>query len=440
MNQKKLKRGVHPFEGKEFSRDMAVVSVSADSEMVYPLSQHIGAPAKAVVSVGDRVLRGQMLAEADGTISAPVYSAVSGTVKAVEPRTVVGGRKDVCIVVENDNADERVPDFGKECSLADLTADDIVCRIKSAGVVGLGGAGFPTGVKLLPKNPQNVDTLIINGSECEPYLTADYRLMIEKGQQLAEGIKAVLKVLDGAKAVIALENNKPEAVSLLEEITGSEERISVAVLDTRYPQGGERQLIYSITGRKINSNMLPADVGCLVLNVATCYAIYEAVYKNMPLLHRVITVTGEGVNSPCNLDVPLGISFSKVLEEAGGFKEDAVKFICGGPMMGTAMGTLEVPVVKTSYSILVFCQDDVSVLPQSNCIHCGRCVGVCPEELVPQLLSKAVKAEDFERFEALDGMECMECGCCTYICPAKIPLTQMFKLGKSEVREMRIVD
>lgn len=434
--KKAFKNGIHPFEGKEFSKDVPIKKVNADTEMVYPLSQHIGAPATAIVQVGDNVLKGQKIAQADGFVSAPVYSSVSGTVKAIEERLVTNGNKVMSIVIANDGEEKTVDSFGADRNADLLSADEIMNIIKESGIVGLGGAGFPTGVKLSPKNPKNIDTIIINGAECEPYLTSDYRLMIEKADEIVKGVIAVLKLFDAAKAVIAIEKNKPDAIKLFEEQIAGADRITVDALRTRYPQGGERQLIYAVTGRKINSKMLPADVGCIVVNAASCYAIYEAVYKNMPLIHKVMTVTGEGANSPCNLDVPLGISHSAVLEAAGGAKDDVVKFISGGPMMGIAMGSLDVPVVKTSSSILAFTKDDVAALPQSNCIHCGKCITACPQILVPQMMAKSVKSDNFERFEKLGGMECIECGCCTYVCPAKIPLTQLFKLGKVKVREL----
>lgn len=434
---KTFKKGVHPYEGKELSKDCPIQCIEAEAVMVYPLSQHIGAPAKAVVAKGDRVLKGQLIAEAGGFISAPVYSSVSGTVKAIEQRLVVNGNMVDCIVIENDMLGETVDGFGDEREIEGLSANDIVDIVKNAGIVGLGGAGFPTGVKISPKNADEIDTLIINAAECEPYLTSDYRLILEKSDEIIKGIKAVLKALPNAKAVIGIENNKPDAIKLLEEKTAGEDRISVCPLKTKYPQGGERQLIFAITGRKINSKILPADKGCVVMNTGTCYAVYEAVYKNMPLIHNVLTITGEAVNQPCNLDVPLGVSHSYVLEKAGGAKEDVVKFISGGPMMGIAMSTLDVPVVKTSSSILAFSKDDIAALAQSACIHCGRCVKACPANLVPQMLAKAVRAGDAEKFESLGGIECIECGSCAYVCPAKIPLTQMCRLGKAKVREMR---
>ncbi len=438
MKQKRSKKGVRLYEGKELSKDSPITSVSAPAVMVYPLTQHIGTAARPVVAAGDRVLKGQMIAEADGLISAPVYSAVSGTVKAVEKRFTASGDKTECIIIENDKMDETAVGFGWACSPDSLSAKEIVDRINKAGIVGLGGAGFPTGVKLSPENPRDIDTLIINGSECEPYLTVDYRLMLEKTEEILAGIRTMLKLFDRAGAVIAVEDNKPDVIRLFEEKTAEEKRISVAELPSGYGQGSERQLIWTLTGRKINSRMLPADKGCLVFNAATCFAVYEAVCCGRPLIHRVMTVSGEGAKSPCNLDVPLGMAFAEVLEAAGGASEDSVKFIDGGPMMGTAMSRLDVPVEKTSAALLIFTQDDVAVLPQSPCVRCGRCVRVCPGNLIPQMLAREVESESFSRFDALGGMECMECGCCTYSCPAKIPLTQMFKLGKSKVREMSI--
>lgn len=438
MKLKSFKKGVHPYGGKELSKDCEIKSIAAGSVLVYPLSQSIGAPAKAVVSVGDRVLKGQLIAEAGAFISAPIYSSVSGVVKKIEKRLVTNGSMVESIVIENDNSDEAVSGFGEPRNVERLTQDEIIDIIKESGIVGLGGAGFPTSVKIAPKNPLDIDTLIINGAECEPYLTSDYRLMLEKSDEIIKGIKAVLKLLPNAKAVIGIENNKDDAIKILEDKVSAEEKISVQPLKTKYPQGGERQLIFAVTGRKLNSKILPADKGCIVINTASCYAIYEAVYLSMPLIHRVMTITGEAVNSPCNVDVPLGMSHSEVLEACGGAKDDVVKFISGGPMMGMAMSTLDIPVVKTSSSILAFSKDDVAMLPQSACIHCGKCVAACPEILVPQMMCKSIKTNDYERFADLGGMECMECGSCTFVCPAKIQLTQMFKLGKVKVREVQL--
>ncbi len=437
MKQKTFRRGVHPFGGKDYAAECPIKTIPAEEIMVFPLSQHIGAPAKAVVAVGDRVLKGQLIAEAGGFISSPVYSSVSGTVKKIEKRLVTNGSMVDSIVIENDFQDEAVEGFSVDRSLDGLTKEDVVDIVKNAGIVGMGGAGFPTGVKISPKNADDVDTLIINAAECEPYLTSDYRLILERAEEIIKGIKAALVALPKAKAVIGIEDNKPKAIKLLKIMVENEDKIDVCPLKTKYPQGGERQLIYAVTGRKINSRMLPADASCVVLNTASCVAICEAVYNNVPLIHRVMTITGEGVNTPCNVDVPLGISHSYLLEQCGGAKEGVTKFISGGPMMGMAMTTLDVPVVKTSSSILAYIKDEVANIVETPCIHCGRCAAACPQRLVPQLMGKAIKSDDIEKFEKIGGMECIECGCCSYGCPAKIPLTQMFKLGKIKVRELR---
>ncbi|MBQ7740928.1 MAG: electron transport complex subunit RsxC [Eubacterium sp.] len=436
MKLKTFKKGVHPYGGKEYAKDCAIAPVEPQDEMVFPLSQNLGAPSKAVVAKGDRVLKGQMIAEAGGFISAPIFSSVSGTVKAIEKRLVVNGSRIDSIVIENDGLDEAVEGFGSKRKLEDLSKDEIIDAVRGAGIVGLGGAGFPTAVKLTPKNADSIDKIIINGAECEPYLTSDYRLMLEKPDEILFGIQAMLKVLPNAQAIIGIEANKPEAIDIMTKVARVDDRVSVCPLKTKYPQGGERQLIYAVTGRKINSKMLPADKGCIVDNVGTVFAIYEAVYENKPLIHNIATVTGEGVNKPGNFDIPLGISHSYLLETAGGAKEDAVKFISGGPMMGIAMESLDVPMIKTSAAILAYCKDEVAEAKETPCIHCGRCVRACPENLIPQLMGRAVKREDIEAFGKLGGMECIECGCCAYGCPAKIPLTQMFKLGKLQLREL----
>ncbi len=436
MKLKTFRRGVHPFGGKDITKDCEIRPLEAEDVMVFPLSQNLGAPSKPVVARGDRVLKGQVIAEAGGFIGAPIHSSVSGTVKAVEKRLVANGSKADCIVIENDGLDEAVEGFGDERKLEDMSREDIINAVKDAGIVGLGGAGFPTYVKLSPKNSADIDTIIINGAECEPYLTSDYRLMLEKPEELILGIQAILKLFHKkARAVIGIENNKPEAIKVMEQMARIDDRISVCPLKTKYPQGGERQLIYAVTKRKIHSKMLPADKGCIVDNVGTVFAIYEAVYKNMPLIHNVVTVTGEAVNKGANFDVPIGVNHKYVLEAAGGAKENALKFISGGPMMGIAMGSIDVPIIKTTSSILVYSHDEVADAIETNCIHCGRCVNACPQSLVPQMMGQAMKRQNVEEFGRLGGMECIECGSCAYVCPAKIPLTQMFKLGRIQLRE-----
>lgn len=435
MKKVPFKSGVHPKENKEYSMNEKIKKIKPDKIAVFAMSQHIGAPAMPLVKVGDTVAVGTKLGEASSFVSSPVFSSVSGKVKAVEQRMLVGGKSSLCVVVENDFRDEKADGFGVPNDVENLDGKAVAEIITNAGIVGLGGAGFPTGVKISPKNIDEIDYIIVNGAECEPYLTSDYRLMLENGEKIINGIKAMLKIFKNAKAVIAIEDNKPKAIENFENLLKNEsEKITVQSLKTRYPQGGERRLIASVTGRKINSHLLPADAGVVVLNVATVNAIYEAVYLGIPLVHRVVTVTGNGVNSPGNFDVPLGISAKYLAEQAGGIKDETLKIISGGPMMGFALATLDVPVTKTYSSILALTQDDVAKMKTTACIRCGRCVGACPENLVPQLMAAAANSNDFERFEILGGMECIECGCCTYVCPAKRPLTQSFKLAKSQIR------
>jgi len=303
--------------------------------------------------------------------------------------------------------------------------------------VGLGGAGFPTNVKLTPKDESKIDYIIVNGAECEPYLTCDYRMMIEEPERLIGGIKVMLQLFENAKAVIGVENNKPKAIEKLRALVKDEPKISVEALRTKYPQGGERSLIYAVTGREINSSMLPADAGCVVDNVNTVMAIYDAVCKRTPILERVITITGDAIKEPQNFKVRTGMNYNDIIEAAGGFKADPKKILSGGPMMGQAMYTTDVPVTKNSSSLTCFLEDEVEKNPESPCIRCGRCGEVCPEFLVPVLMMKSCMNGDSAGYEKLYGMECIECGSCSYICPARRPLTQAFKQMKRRIGEER---
>ena len=430
--------GVHPFEGKELSMDRAVTVLKPTSgEMVYPLSQHIGAPAKAIVKVGDEVLVGQKIAEAGGFISAVVVSSVSGKVKKIEPRVTAGGAKSISIVIENDGLYTAVEGLGEDRDATKLSKQEIRDIVREAGIVGLGGAGFPTNVKLTPKDESKIDYVIVNGAECEPYLTCDYRMMIEEPERLVGGLKVMLQLFENAKAVIGIENNKPEAIEKLRALVKDEPKITVEPLRTKYPQGGERSLIYAVTGREINSSMLPADAGCVVDNVNTVMAIYDAVCKQTPILERVITVTGDAVKEPQNFKVRTGMNYNDIIEAAGGFVGEPKKILSGGPMMGQAMYTTDVPVTKNSSSLTCFLEDEVEKNPESPCIRCGRCGEVCPEFLVPVLMMQSCMAGNSEGYEKLYGMECIECGSCSYICPARRPLTQAFKQMKRRIGEER---
>ena len=429
--------GSHPYDGKELSKDKPTTVLLPKGELVYPVSQHIGAPAKIIVEKGEHVLVGQKLAEAGGFVSACVVSSVSGTVKAIEPRLMVNGTMAESVVVENDGAYETVPGFGEKRDVTKLSKEDIRNYVKDAGIVGMGGAGFPTHVKLTPKNEDEIDYVIVNAAECEPYLTSDYRMLLEEPEHLIGGLKIILQLFDHAQGVIAVEDNKPEAIAKLTALTEKEERISVRPLKTKYPQGAERMLIYAVTGRQINSSMLPADAGCIVNNVDSVISIYLAVAESTPLIRRIITVTGDAVADPRNFVVRTGTQYSELLEAAGGFREEPEKIISGGPMMGQALYSLEVPVTKTSSALLALKKDEVAAFAPGACIHCGRCIAACPGQVVPQKLYPAVMRSDYETFEKLNGMECCECGSCTFVCPAKLPLTQAFKQARKSVLDSR---
>ncbi len=418
-----FKGGIHPDDGKRLAKDKAIVDVKPKGDLVYPLSQHIGAPASPIVAKGDRVLKGQKIAEAGGFVSAPIYASVSGTVKAIEPHFNPTGAKVNCIVVENDGEYEEV-EYAPVKPLEEMTKEEILGAIGEAGVVGMGGAGFPTRVKLSPKEPEKIDYIIANCAECEPYITADYRRMMETPELLVGGMKVILSVFDHAKGIFGVEDNKPDCIEKLKELVKDVPRMEVMALKTKYPQGAERQLIFATTGRSINSTMLPADAGCVVDNVETMINVYQAVVKGMPSIERIVTVSGDAVKEPGNFRAPFGMNQMELVEAAGGFKEEPEKVISGGPMMGFAMFTLDVPVTKTSSSILSFLKDPVKGLDETACINCGRCVEACPSRIIPSRLADYAQHHDDAAFEKMNGMECVECGSCSYVCPAKRPLKQ----------------
>lgn len=424
--------GVHPYDGKDLSKDKPMKAVLPKGDLVYPLSQHIGAPASPIVQKGDRVLAGQKIAEAVGYVSAPIYATVSGTVKAIEPRRVVTGDNVMSIVLENDGLYEEV-EYEPVKPVDQMSREEIVNAIKEAGVVGMGGAGFPTHVKMCPKEPEKITYVIANCAECEPYLTSDYRRMMEESEKLIGGLKVVLKLFPNAKGVLAVEDNKPDCIARLKQLTENEEKISVASLHTKYPQGSERHLIYAVTGRAINCEMLPADVGCIVDNVDTLVAVNRAVNEGKPLMNRIVTVTGDAIKEPQNFVVRIGTNYHELVEEAGGFIEEPEKIVSGGPMMGFGIFDLDVPTTKTASALLCLTHDDVSEKEPSACINCGRCVEACPGRVVPKLLADYAAHYNFEAFEKYDGLECCECGCCSYVCPAKRPLTQAIKSARKMV-------
>lgn len=421
-----FKGGLHPYDGKDLSKDKPIKTVLPTGDLIYPLSQHIGAPATPIVTKGDRVLKGQKIAQAASFVSANIHTSVSGTVKAVEPRLTVTGTMVNSVIIENDGLYEEI-EYPIVRPLDELSKDEIRNLIKEAGIVGMGGAGFPTHVKLTPKEDNKIDYVIANCAECEPYLTSDYRRMLEEPEKIVEGMKAILKLFEHAKGILAVEDNKPDCIALLKKLVEKENRIEVVPLNTKYPQGAERQLIYATTGRAINSSMLPADAGCVVNNVDTIAAIYMAVFEGKPLMSRIVTVTGNAINDPCNFLVSTGTNYHELIDEAGGFKEEPAKIISGGPMMGFSIFELDVPTTKTSSALLCLTEDDVAKLEPSACINCGKCVEVCPGRIVPARLADFAERHDEASFLKYDGMECCACGCCSFICPAKRQLTQSIK-------------
>ena len=437
MGKLTFRGGIHPYEGKELSKDHPIEKYLPKGDLVYPLSQHIGAPSVPCVKKGDTVLAGQKIADAGGFVSVPLHASVSGTVKGIEKHLNATGSMVDCIVIENDQQYQEVE--YQEARLEDLTKEEILNRIKEGGVVGMGGAGFPTHVKLAPKDPSRIEYILVNGAECEPYITSDYRRMIEEPEKIVKGLQVILTLFDSAKGYICIEDNKPDCIAKMKELVKDIDRIEVKEVMTKYPQGGERTLIYAATGREINSSMLPADVGCVVDNVETVISVYKAVILGRPVNSRVVTMSGDGIKEPKNLLVLSGTDMSELVDAAGGLKAKIAKAISGGPMMGFALYDLHVPCTKTTSAFLFLEHDAVSEAQeiQTACINCGRCVSVCPGHVLPARLAKLAERGDMAGFEAMDGMECCECGCCSYICPAKRPLTQSIKSMRKMVLASR---
>ncbi len=430
--------GVHPREHKDLSRDVPLRPFDPKGEMVFPLSQHIGKPAKPVVKKNDPVLAGQLIAEADGFVSANVICSCSGTVKAIEKRRTISGAMMDCIVVDNDGQFTPADNYETRRDLTQLTNQEILYWVKKAGIVGLGGAGFPTHVKLAPKDPEAIRWVIANGAECEPYLTCNDQLMRTKAAEIIEGLELVLRLFPNAEGVVGIEKNKPEAIAAMEQAAAGKERIRVLRLHTKYPQGGEHTLIKVIVGADYPITKLPADVGCIVDNVGTLYAIQRAICYHEPLFTHGLTVTGKAIKEPCNFIVRDGTNVQELIEACGGVKEDVTlkKVLAGGPMMGFALGSLDVPVVKTTNGLTMIVRDgaEVAEKKRTNCLRCGRCTTVCPTGLLPELMAEAARRKDYERYEKkLYGLECVACGSCSYICPAKRPLTETFKQVKAEI-------
>ena len=426
--------GVHPKENKGYASERKTQPFPEPDILVIPMSQHIGAPCKPLVKKGDRVTLGQKIGDNEG-LCVPVHASVSGTVKAVEMRPHTCGTTMMSVVIENDHLDELCPDIQPRSreAVAKMTPEELMAIIREAGIVGMGGATFPTHVKL-SSGIGKVDTIIVNASECEPYITADDRLCREYPGELLSGLQVIMKILGLNTAHIALEDNKPEAVKSLRQAIDPKSGIVVEPLPTKYPQGAEKQLIYAITGREVPSGGLPAAVGCAVFNVATCKAIHDAVYQGMPLVRRIVTVSGDIVMEPKNLMVPIGTSFNDLLE-AVGHSENPYKVLSGGPMMGASQYDLSVPVIKGSNAVTILGKRNKFAIEHSACIRCGKCADACPMHLMPVLMYESLYSGDLENMKAMNLMDCIECGCCAYTCPACVPLVLAFRSGKHKLRD-----
>ena len=426
--------GIHPPETK-LTAGKSIVDLPLPRQAVVLLGQHIGAPAQLVVERGAVVKTGQLLAKAGGFVSANIHSPVSGKVAKIAEAVDASGypRPAVFIdVAEDDWADDivRTDKLERECR---LSPEEIVAKIAQAGIVGMGGACFPASVKLTPPPGKKCDLLIINAVECEPYLTADHRLMLEKGPEIIVGIRILMKALSVDRAVIGIEENKPDAIELMRHLTVSYPNIEVLPLEMHYPQGGEKQLIEAVSGRQVPSGALPIDVGKVVQNVGTVYAVYEAVQKNKPLIERIVTVTGKSLKNPGNFRVRIGTPIADLIAAAGGLPENAGKIISGGPMMGKALVSTEVPVAKGTSGVLVMDESESVRQPVYDCIRCGKCISACPMGLEPYLLSALAERQIWDRLEKEHIMDCIECGCCTFTCPANRPLLDYMRVGKARV-------
>lgn len=429
--------GVHPHENK-YSANQPIIVAEVPSKVVILLGQHIGAPAKAVVKKGDTVKVGTLIAEAGGFVSAPIHSSVSGKVVKVDSVIDASGYPKPAVFIDVDGDDweesiDRSKELLKECT---LTSEEIVKKIAGAGIVGLGGACFPTQVKLSPPPGSKAECIVINAVECEPYLTADHQLMLEHAEEIMVGVTILMKAVKVEKAFIGIEKNKPDAIELLTKVAASYSGITVVPLKVKYPQGGEKQLIDAILSRQVPSGALPIATGAVVQNVGTAYAVYEAVQKNKPLFERVLTVTGKSVVKPSNFLARIGTPIQQLIDACGGLPEDTGKIISGGPMMGKALINTDVPTAKGTSGILLMTQKEAKRAEAQSCIRCAKCVGACPMGLEPYLLSVLAEKGDFERMEKENIMDCIECGSCQFTCPAKLPLLDYCRLGKSKVGAM----
>ncbi|HEY8345011.1 MAG TPA: electron transport complex subunit RsxC [Bacillota bacterium] len=433
MALKTFRKGIHPPGHKSLTSSLPVEILPPPRQVVLPLSQHIGAPAEPLVSVGDQVLLGQKIAEAQGMVSVPLHASVAGKIIAIEPRPHVSGKMVTAIVIENNGIDELAPEVSpRHLDPEKAKSDEVREIMKDAGLVGMGGAAFPTHVKYNPSPDQSIDYVILNGAECEPFLTCDHRLMVEKPDRIVFGLRVMLRAAGASKGYIVIEENKPDAITVLNRAVQGYP-IEVVPVKAKYPQGEERMIIYAATKRVVPAGALPAAVGVIVNNVATAAALAEFIQSGRPLISRIITVTGHGIQHPKNLEVRIGTLLEDVLDYCGGFKGNPGRIILGGPMTGSAQYRLDLPIMKGTSGILVQTEAETPKTAPSVCIRCGKCVDACPFNLLPNFLGLYCEHDQIDKAEAYGVLDCRECGSCAYVCPARRPLTQMFKNTKNKL-------
>lgn len=436
LNKKSFKGGVHPEEFKYLTENKSFEKFTSPSEVIIPLSQHSGKDAIPLVKKNDKVRIGTLIAKEDGFISSPIHSSLCGVVTSVNKTFTFSGIQKNSIVIKKDTVEEN--DFLPPLDFETITSEEIVERVKQAGIVGLGGAAFPTYVKLVPPKDKKIDFIILNACECEPYLTRDYRLILERTLDVIKGLKLLMRAAKVEKGIIGIEDNKPEAISLLKEYLVDYPEIKLIVLKTKYPQGAEKMLIKASTGREVPPGKLPMDVGVIVQNVGTAIAVYDAVVNGIPSIYAYLTVSGLGINEPKNLIVPIGTKVKDVIDYCGGITENARRVVIGGPMMGFAQFDLSTPITKATSGILVLTDEEIKTYPETNCLRCGKCLNVCPLNLAPARLVRLIQNKRFEDAVKLNVTLCMECGTCAYTCPASIPLVHWLRLGKKWAFQNRL--
>lgn len=428
--------GTHDDPGYKAATNKKPIEImKVPDQIVLPVSMHIGAPAKPLVKKGDIVDMGQMVAEAGGFVSAPVHASVSGKVIDVKPMLHLNGSKVLSVIIENDHED-RLHESVHKKDFDSMTNDERIQAIWDAGIVGHGGATFPTHVKI-KSGIGKCDTILINGAECEPYITSDHRLLLERPEEIVEGVRYLVKIMAVKQAFLCIELNKQDTFAKIEQLLAGDPIIKLAPLECRYPQGAEKQLINAVTGREVPSGKLPADAGCAVFNVDTAGAVYRCFEKGLPVLRRVVTVSGSAIAEPKNLEVRIGTSITDLIEACGGFKKPPNKLLAGGPMMGHAQFSTDTPVFKGTNAYLAFAEDEDKRVENPTCIRCGRCVGVCPMRLTPVYMNMFASRDDWDGCDEYDVLDCIECGSCSYVCPARIPLVQQFRVAKMRVQEKR---